>query len=331
MSMNREIADIFDAMADILEIHDVPWKPRAYRAAASSLKVLRRDVADIYEKEGLKGLEGIPAIGEHLGEKIVEYLKKGKISEYEKLKKTLPAGVGALLKVPGLGPYRAENLYHHHIGSVADLKKAVEDHRLADIPGFGAKSEERIRESLGMTSTHGDRRSYGQVFPVAEGIVRALRQLPGVKRVETVGSLRRHERTIGDIDILVVSDEPKTVTEAFTALSRVERVVLHGPRKSEVILKDGLQVDLRVFGPKSFGAAMVYFTGDKQHNIELRKIAIRKGWKLNEYGLYDKKGRVLAGKTEEEVYEKLGFRWIPPIERHDQGEWERYAQKGGHP
>lgn len=325
MGANRKIADIFDSMADILEMHDTPWKPRAYRAAASSLRVLGREVSSIQKKDGLKGLEDIPGIGEHLGKKIVEYLGTGKITEYEKLKKGLPAGVGALLKVPGLGPYRAENLYHHHIGSVEDLKKAVETHRLSDIPGFGAKSEEKLRESLGMAASHEDRRPYGQVAPVADGIVRALRGFPGVKRAEPVGSLRRHERTIGDIDILVVSEEPETVTEAFTALSRVEGVVLHGPKKSEVILKDGLQADLRVFSKENLGAAMIYFTGDKQHNIELRKRAIRKGWKLNEYGLYDKEGRVLAGKTEEEVYEKLGLRWIPPIERHDRGEWEKYA------
>lgn len=320
MGMNREIAEIFNAMADILEIEDVEWKPRAYRAAAKSLETLGRDAADIYREEGLKGLEEIPGIGEALGQKIIEYIEKGKIHEYEKLKKTLPAGMRDLLKVPGLGPYRAENLYHHGISTLPKLKTAIQEHKVAALPGFGEKSEQKIADSLSLVKPHGERRPRHEVLPWAGKVLSALRGLKEVEQLELTGSLRRKEETIGDIDILAISTHPKPVMDAFVKLPFVSKVILHGPKKSEVLLENGLQVDLRVFEKKSFGAAMIYFTGNKQHNIELRKIAIAKGWKLNEYGLFDKNGVFLAGGTEEEVYKWLGYRYIPPEKRKDQGE-----------
>jgi DNA polymerase (family X) len=328
METNEEIAKIFSDMADILEIEDVEWKPRAYREGARSLRVLGQDLGDLYRKGGLKALEEIPGIGEGLGKKIVEYLQTGKIGEYERLKKTLPSGVRELLKVPGLGPYRAENLYHHHIGSVEDLKRAIRDHRLADIPGFGEKSEEKIAGNLGLPRPHGERWSRAEVIPWARKVLSALGKLVAVERLELVGSLRRQAETIGDIDILAISSRPEEVMEAFTAMPQVEKVLLHGNKKSEVLLKCGLQVDLRVFEKECFGAAMIYFTGSKQHNIELRRIAIHKGYKLNEYGLFDRKGRTVAGRTEEEVYEKLGFRFIPPERRLDRGEFEAFRLEG---
>lgn len=323
MKSNHEIAEIFNAMADILEIEDVEWKPRAYRAAAKSLETLGRDVAEVYREEGLKGLEEIPGIGEALGKKIIEYVEKGKIPEYEKLKRTLPSGMRELLKVPGLGPYRAENLYHHGISTLPKLKAAVQDHKLAAIPGFGEKSEQKIADSLGGVKPHEGRRPRGEALPWAAKVLAALGKLDEVKQLELVGSLRRKEETIGDIDILVISERPGAVMDAFVKLPFVSKILLHGPKKSEVVLENGPQVDLRVFEKKSFGAAMIYFTGNKQHNIELRKIAIQKGWKLNEYGLFDKNGKVLAGETEEEVYGKLGYRFIPPERRKAQGELDR--------
>ena len=323
METNHEIAEIFNAMADILEIEDVEWKPRAYRAAAKSLDTLGRDVAQIYREGGLKGLEGIPGIGEALGKKIIEYVEKGKIPEYEKLKRTLPSGMRELLKVPGLGPYRAENLYHHGISTLPKLKTAIQEHRLAGISGFGEKSEQKIADSLGLVKPHGERRLREEVLPWAAKVLAALGKMEEVKQLELVGSLRRKEETIGDIDILVISEQPETVMNAFVKLPFVSKILLHGPKKSEVILDNGLQVDIRVFEKKSFGAAMIYFTGNKQHNIELRKIANQKGWKLNEYGLFDKSGKVLAGGTEEEVYGKLGYRFIPPEKRKNQGELDK--------
>ncbi len=324
MGTNQKIAEIFNAMGDILEIEEVPWKPRAYHAAARSLAGLAVDIRSIYKKGGLKGLEEISGIGEGLGRKIVEYLDHGKIYEYERLKKTLPQGMEELLTVPGLGPYRVENLYHHGIHSPADLKTAVRDHKVAGLPGFGAKSEEKIAESLGLSKPHGNRKPRTEILPTANRMLQALQRLKEVDRVEIVGSLRRKEDTVGDIDLLAVTRNPGAVMDAFLAQPSVRKVVLRGPKKSEVILENGLQTDFRVFKPGSFGAAMIYFTGNKQHNIELRKIAIRKGLKLNEYGLFDKAGRRLAGKTEEEVYRRLGFKLIPPEKRKNQEELEYY-------
>lgn len=325
MKTNHEIAEVFNAMADILEIQDVEWKPRAYRTAAKSLETFGRDVAEIYREEGLKGLEDIPGIGEALGRKIIEYLEKGKIPEYEKLKKTLPSGVRELLKIPGLGPYRAENLYHHGISTLPKLKTALQEHRLAAIPGFGEKSERKIADSLGMVKPHGERRPREEVLPWADKVLAALGKLKEVERVELVGSLRRKEETIGDVDILTISGQPQKVMDAFIHLPFVSKVILHGPKKSEVVLENGLQVDLRVFERKSLGAAMIYFTGNKQHNIGLRKMAMEKGWKLNEYGLFDKNGKILAGETEEDIYGKLGYRLIPPEKRKNQGELDSPA------
>ena len=324
MGTNQKIAEIFNAMGDILEIEEVPWKPRAYHAAARSLAGLAVDIRSIYKKGGLKGLEEISGIGEGLGRKIVEYLDHGKIYEYERLKKTLPQGMEELLTVPGLGPYRVENLYHHGIHSPADLKTAVRDHKVAGLPGFGAKSEEKIAESLGLSKPHGNRKPRTEILPTANRMLQALQRLKEVDRVEIVGSLRRKEDTVGDIDLLAVTRNPGAVMDAFLAQPSVRKVVLRGPKKSEVILENGLQTDFRVFKPGSFGAAMIYFTGNKQHNIELRKIAIRKGLKLNEYGLFDKAGRRLAGKTEEEVYRRLGFKLIPPEKRKNQEELKYY-------
>lgn len=320
MGANQEIAEMFNTMADILEIEDVEWKPRAYRSAARSLLSLGRDVRELYRDGGLEKLEEIPGVGEGLGHKIVEFLESGKIREFERLKKSLPGGMRELLKVPGLGPYRAENLYHHHIESLGDLKRAVREHQVATLPGFGPQSEERIAESLGLKKTHQDRWPREAVLPSANRVLLALRRTGKLDRLELVGSLRRKEATIGDIDILAVSRRPEDVMAAFTGLPFAKRVVMHGPKKSEIILDNGLQVDLRVFEPESLGAALLYFTGNKQHNIELRRIALRKGLKLNEYGLYDKAGKKIAGETEEGVYRKLGYKYIPPERRKNLGE-----------
>lgn len=324
MSVNQEIADIFDSMGDLLEIKEVPWKPRAYHVASRSLRSLGREVGEIYEQGGLKRLEEIPGIGEGLGHKIVEYLNTGKILEYEKMKRSLPAGLGRLLQVPGLGPYRAENLYHHHISSVGELKKAVREHRVAAIPGFGAKSEEQIGVNLGLVKPHEDRRPRSEVIPVAKRIQRVLERVPGVEEVEIVGSLRRYEKTVGDIDLLAIAAETSALMEAFLALTDIRKIVLRGPKKAQVVLQNGLQVDLRVFQRENYGTAMIYFTGNKQHNIHLRKIAIRLGLKLNEYGLFDKKGNVIAGRTEEAVYRRLGLKWIPPEKRLNGTELDAY-------
>jgi DNA polymerase (family 10) len=324
-NVNREIADLFNAIGDFMELRNVPWKPRAYHMGARSLQVLGRDVGEIYREGGLKALEEIPGIGEGLGKKIIQYLRTGKIQEYESMKRARPAGLRELMEVPGLGPKKAKILHDKlYLRSLSDLKAALQEHKVAHLPGFGEKSEQKIAENLGIARPHTNRMSRSQALPTAERIVSLLKPLKFVDRVEIVGSLRRKEESVGDIDLLVISFQPDLVMRAFSALPLVAKVLLQGPKKSSVLLKNGMQADLRVFEPKHYGAAMLYFTGNKQHNIELRRLAIARGWKLNEYGLFDKGDRPLAGGTEEGVYQKLGYRFIPPEERRNQGELEAH-------
>lgn len=329
MTINDEIADIFNSMADILEIQNVQWKPRAYRSAARQIKDARTDLRILYKKGGLKTLEEIPGVGEHMALKIEQYIKTGKIQLYEKLKKSIPAGLNAIMNVPGMGPKKAYVLYKKlNIKSLQDLKKAVEQHRVRKIFGFGETSENKILEALGMTKAHKDRLPYSSVYQIAKKIVDELKKYKEVQRVEMVGSLRRKENTIGDIDILAISKNPTKVMEAFVKLPFVKKVIAKGSKKSVVILKNGMQADLRVFDKKSFGAAMQYFTGNKMHNIELRRIAIKKGYMLNEYGLFDRKTKkLIAGETEEEIYNKLGLKYIPPEKRRNEGEIEAFKKK----
>jgi DNA polymerase (family X) len=277
MNAAKELAALFTEMADLLEIRGVDWKPRAYRAAAQSLSNLDPDLAEIHRKKGLRGLEEIPGIGEGLGKKIIEYLQTGRIREHEKLRQSLPGG-RALLRVPGWGPYRAENLHHHHIESVGGLKRAVREQRLSRIPGFGPVDESRIGRVLGQAKPRGERKPRREVLPRALRLLSALRRIPGVDRAELAGSLRRREAMVGDIDLLAVSRNPGAVQRAFTAIPLVGWVVQRGPRKSQVVLRDGLQADLRICAGEDFGAAMVYFTGNKLHNIQLRRRAKARGW-----------------------------------------------------
>lgn len=328
MSINEELAKIFNEMADILEIKEVAWKPRAYRTAARSIIGMNVDIKTIYQKGGLKLLhERVPGVGEHMAKKIEQYIKTGHIKEYEKLKKSIPEGLNAIMNVPGMGPKKAYMLYKKlNIKTLEDLKKAVEQHKIQKLKGFGETSEAKIQESLGTTKAHKERKPYKIVYPVAKKIVDELKKLKEVDQISLGGSLRRKEETIGDIDILATSKKPEAVMNRFITLPMVKKVILKGPKKSEIILKNGMQADLRVFDKKSFGAAMQYFTGNKLHNIELRKIAIKKGYKLNEYGLF-KGNKMIAGETEESIYNALGLRYIPPEKRKNQGEIEEALQK----
>ncbi len=326
MSTNDEIASIFEAMADILEIKNVQWKPRAYRTAARQIKDMHSDVRVLYNKGGIESLKEISGIGEHMASKIEEYVKTGKIKEYEKLKKSIPEGLNAIMNIPGMGPKKSYILYKKlKIKSLNDLKKAVNEHKVRKISGFGEASEAKIQETLGLTKTHKERHPYKTVYTFAKKIVDELKKLKEVERIEIGGSLRRKEDTIGDIDLIAVSKKPDKVMYAFTELSLVKKIIAKGSKKSVIILKNGMQCDLRVFDKRSFGAAMQYFTGNKAHNIELRKIAINKGYMLNEYGVFDRKTKkMIAGETEEDVYRALGLRYIPPEKRKNTGELEEY-------
>ncbi|MCD6547682.1 MAG: DNA polymerase/3'-5' exonuclease PolX [Nanoarchaeota archaeon] len=322
---NQEIARIFYAIADILEMKEVQWKPNAYRKAARALESLSEDVEKIYKQGGLKALEEIPGVGKSIAEKIVEYLKTGKIKKYEKLKKSVPINVEELMEIEGLGPKKIKLLYKKlKIKNIKDLEKAAKQGKIAKLPRMGEKTQENILKAIAFAKRAGQRKLLGYALPIANEIVDELKKLKEINKIKICGSLARKKETIGDIDILVTTNNPKKVMDYFTSMKNVKDVIAKGETKSTIVYND-IQVDLRVVKPENFGSAIQYFIGSKEHNVHLRKIAISKGYKLSEYGLFKGEKRV-AGKTEEEIYKKLGMDWIPPELREDRGEIEA-AQK----
>ncbi|MEA3430138.1 MAG: helix-hairpin-helix domain-containing protein [Nanoarchaeota archaeon] len=313
---NLEIAKIFYEMADILDMKNVDWKPAAYRKAARSLELMSKDV-ELVVKKGLKEVEKIPGVGEGIGEKIIEYCNTGKIKEYEKLKKKVPKSVDVLMKVPGMGLKKVKVLYNElNISTLKQLEVAAKKGKISKLSGFGKKSEEDILRGLELLKLSKGRVLLSLILPVAEKIKQKLKSLKEVSKVEIAGSIRRMKKTVKDIDILVVSKKPRQVMDYFCAMSDVKVVLTKGKTKSNVVLRSGIQVDLRVVESKSWGAALHYFTGPKDHNIKLRQIAINKGYKLNEYGLFSRKtGKFIVGKTEKEIYVKLGLKYIRPEKR----------------
>ncbi len=325
--MNQELAAIFYEIADILEMKKVQWKPAAYRKAARAIESLGEDVKEIYEKEGQEGLEEIPGVGEAISEKIIEYIKTGKVKHLGKLRKTIPKGVVDMMKVQGIGAKKAVKLYEElGIKSVKELEKAAKKHKIMELETFKEKSEENIIEGIKFMKSNKGRILLGHALPVARDIVARLKSLKDVKEAIAGGSIRRMEETIGDIDILAVASSSKSVVDFFTRMSDVKKILARGNTKAVIITKDNVQVDLRIIKPESFGSALQYFTGNKTHNIHLRKIAIKKGLKLSEYGLFKGKKQV-AGKTEKEVYNKLGMPYIEPELRNEKDEIEAALKK----
>jgi len=318
---NQQIAHIFNEIAELLELKgENVFRIRAYRRAAQNMDGLSRDVSTLSQEE----LEAIPGIGKDLASKIHEYLETGKIARHEELKRDIPGGVLDLLRIPGLGPKKAR-LFHDRlqIKSVDELEAAIRKGRLAGLPGIQKKTEENILQGIELIKRGSERTPLGRVLPLAEDIIRRMKDGAPLGRIEVAGSIRRWKDTVKDIDILTTSKEPEAVMDAFVKLPHVSRVLAHGDTKSSVITEDGIQVDLRVVEEDSFGAAMQYFTGSKQHNIKLREMAVRAGLKLNEYGAFREPGdKKIGGKTEEEMYKALKLPWIPPELREDMGEIE---------
>jgi DNA polymerase (family 10) len=321
MSKNTQIAEIFYEIADLLDMQGVQWKPRAYRNAARALESAE-DVEKTYRAGGKKALMNISGIGDALADKIIEFIETGKIKEYERLTGKLPSGVHEMMHVRGLGPKKAWRLYKElKIESISQLRKAAQQGKIRKLSGFGAKTEEDILKGIELVEKGQERMLLGKAWRLSDDIIARLKKVPGVTRIEPAGSLRRRKETIGDIDVLVISRNSESAMKAFTTMPDVERVLAKGPTKSSVLLREGVTADCRVLEPKSFGAALQYFTGGKEHNIVVRQIAINKGYKLNEYGLF-KGSKQVAGRTEEEIYQKLGLRWMPPELRENQGEIE---------
>jgi DNA polymerase (family X) len=312
--------------AELLSIlSEDPFKPRAYEKAARAVGGYPADVATL----GLKGILGIPSVGKSIGEKIHGYLQTGVITTLEELRAQIPDGVRRMMAIPGLGPKKAMVLHRElGISNVEELQHAVDAHQLAGLKGFGAKTEENIRAGIERARRSGGRALSSVAMDLADVLLKRLGGRKDVRRIAYAGSLRRMCETIGDLDLLVASDAGPAVTEAFVALGEVESVLASGETKTSVLTRAGLQVDLRVVPLDAWGAAMIYFTGSKAHNIRIREMAVRKGLKLNEYGLFRAKtGRLVVASTEEEVYAKLGLPWIPPTLREDRGEIE--AALGG--
>src|SRR3989344_7016063 len=319
---NREIAEILSEIGTYLSMDEVQFKPRAYEKAATAIGDLGRDILDIYKEGGLKALEEIPGVGTSIGEKIEELLKTGQCQEYEKLKKKMPVNLAELSKVEGLGPKGIKVLYQKlKIKNLKDLAEAAQKGKIRKLEHFGEKSEQKIIKALEFLNRSAGRFLLYHALPMAKKIEDHLRRVSGVKEVTVAGSIRRKQETIGDIDILATAKDPKKVIAAFLAMPERLHTYGVGPTKSSVRLKNGLDADLRVLPDDVYGAALQYFTGDKMHNIEVRKIAIKKGYKLSEYGLFKGK-KIIAAKTEEVIYEKLGMQCPPPEIRTNTGEIE---------
>ena len=318
--MNPEIAKIFYEMAVLLDMKEVAFKPRAFEKAADIIGSLEEDVEGIYKRGGLKALMEISGIGQGIAEKIEEYIKTRDIKDYKRLKKQIPVDVKGLSSIEGLGPKNIYKLYKKlGIKTIEELEKAAKTGKLRDLEGFGEKSEIKFLKGIEFSKKGQGRFALGFVLPVVKLILDRIRKLPYVEVVEPAGSIRRMQETVGDLDILVISKEPEKVMGYFVKMPEVVHIYGKGITKTNVRLKNGMNADLRVLEPESFGAALQYFTGDKYHNIIVRELAIKKGYKLSEYGLFKGK-KAVAGKSEEEIYEKLGLAWIPPEIRTNSGE-----------
>jgi len=319
---NQGIARIFRNMAFYLEMENAAFKPQAYEKAATNLEVSVEDIGEIYKKGGIKALEEIPGIGKSMAEHIVEYIKTGKIKEYEIFKKKMPVVLDELLGVEGLGPRKISILYKVlDIKNLKDLENAAKKHKIASLSGFGEKTEKNILEGIEFLKRSTGRFLLGHILSEAREIIAKLANLKEVSFISEAGSLRRRKETIDDVDILVISSKPRIVIDNFVSLPGVVKIWGKGSTKTSIRLKKGFDIDLRVLKKESFGSALQYFTGSKEHNIVLRKIAIEKGLKLSEYGLF-RGERMIAGKIEEEIYEKLGLQFIPPEMRENTGEIE---------
>ncbi len=322
MRKNEKIADLLFKIADMLEFKGVNWEPRAYRKAASSVQNLSEDIMDLWEKGGKESLKSIPGIGDSIATSIENYLTTGKMDKYDKLREDVPIGVHQIMGIQGIGPKKAKKLFDElQIESVEDLEKAVKAHKIRVLDGFGEKSEQNIMKGLKMSKEGQERTTLDKRLDLAESIVSTLKELNEVSNIAIAGSLRRMRETIGDVDILVSATDVDAVMDAFTTLSDVKRVLGKGITKSSIILDPDIQIDLRILDANSWGSGLLYFTGSKDHNIALRKVAIKNNYKLSEYGLFKDK-QTIASKTEEEIYNALDMQWVPPELREDRGEVE---------
>jgi DNA polymerase (family 10) len=334
--MSDSKQDVLDMLRELAELTMMEegdpqsFRVRAYESAAQAIAAQASDLGKLTAKE----LQQIEGIGKSTAEKIRELLEKGKVEKLEGLRAKHPREVVALLRIQGLGPKALKRLRAElGVGSLDDLRRVLAEHKLRALSGFGQKSEEKLAQALARLEAQGpmERTPISVALPLAERIVAHMRELPGVTHASTCGSLRRFSETIGDVDILVCAPDPAPVMEALVSLSLVDQVLGRGESKTSVVTRRGTQVDLRVVAQHQLGAALLYFTGSKGHNIKLRTRALARGWTLNEYALSELEGgKVVASETEEQIYQALGLPFIPPVLREDAGEIEA-AEKGALP
>ena len=331
MNKNSEVSKIFREIAFILQTEDekksepnIIFKIRSYNKAADEIQNLSSDIDDIYKKDKLKGLLKIPSIGKAIASKLEEYITTGKIHYYDELKEKLPVDVSQFFGLEGIGPKTIKTLYSYlGIKNISDLEKAALEGKIRSIPGFSQKKEELILKKIQFFKKSGGRRLIGEVYPLVRRIEERLSGNTGVKQAVAVGSFRRMKETIGDIDYLVsvISEKDgNNIIDYFVNMPEVKEIIGRGSSKAFVKLNNGIDADLLVVPEESFGAAMQYFTGSKEHGVAMRKIAISEGLRLNEWGVFDKQNHRVAGATEEEVYRVLGLEWIPPEMRENRGE-----------
>jgi len=328
---NKDIADIFEQVADLLEIKgENPFRIRSYRNAARTAGSLSKNVADLISQG--EDLTKYPGIGKDLAGKIKQIVETGKLDLLEKLKEQIPGELSKLMDISGLGAKRIATIYHElDISKLEDLRKAAEAGKIRKLEGFGRKTEQNILEGakkLAKEEAHRFKLAEAEQF--TEPFVEYLRKVKGAKDTEAAGSYRRRKDTVGDLDILATCKKGSKIMDRFVKYDDVEKVVSKGKTRSTVLLRSGFQVDLRVVPQAGYGSAMMYFTGSKEHNIAIRKIAVKKNYKLNEYGLFRGKKRI-AGKTENEVYKSLGLSFIEPELRENRGEIEAVKDGKGLP
>lgn len=326
---NVDIARVFHEIAELLEIKggDV-FRIRSYRNAGLVVEGLSESLKNLYEKGGEEGLEGIPGIGVSMRAKIIELLTTGKCKHHDELLAEIPRGMLEIVKVSGVGPKKAA-LLHKELGiaSIEALEKAALDQKIRELPGMGEKTEQKILKAVTDLKSRSAKFKLSTALQFAESFVAHIKKVPGVHEAVPAGSLRRWKEEVGDLDILTACKDPQAVMDRFVAHPDIKEVLARGETKSTVVLRSGLQVDIRVLEKKSFGAALQYFTGSKAHNVALRDRAKRMGLKISEYGVFREDGKWVAGRTEEEVYKSVGLPWIPPELRENRGEIEA-AEKG---
>ena len=323
---NGEVARLLEDIADLLEVKgEQAFRVNAYRNAARRIEGLREPIEGLHAEGRLRS---IPGVGEALEQKIGEYLSTGALRYYDNLRGQFPPGLRELLEVPGLGPRKARLVFEQlGVGSLAELEAAAREHRLRDVAGLGPRSEENLVKEIERLKQRTTRHQLESALGIAEELLDRLRDCPAVERAAYAGSLRRMRDTIGDVDLLVASSRPEDVERFVLALPQVRDVLRQGPARISVLVRGGLQVDVRVVEAGSWGAALQYFTGSQAHNVRLREIAVRRGWKLNEYGLFDEAtGKVLAAADEDEIYGALGLQPVPPELREDTGEVQLAAK-----